>query len=337
MLNINPPAYSQNPGPASAPVSAIAAHSMRRGGNCVSGTSQSRERAPSPAGPRAPLARTRGDRKEKAYILQDSNRPSPPAPPGSESGSGRGGPRPQPPRRGYTYSQPATKGDVSTVQFPRQPQASYLETPRRPKSAIDLCISDPSRRMSTLVPGNPPPVVSNISAAGSTVPCSVPATTIHVPTPVSMSRPLLEIEMAVDSTLSSPQPTTIKQPMAMDGSDINRLSAQTSTQPSDIDPRGRWSHMEPVQARGRRVASRRIISRTYEGQDKENHGRTTVVTEETRDRPVGLGVGRDMGREMGNVTHLPDGETIKEKKDKDKKSRRAHLLLGTKLRLTSPP
>lgn len=151
--------------------------------------------------------------------------------------------------------------------------------------------------------------------------------------------------MAVDPdfpTLSSPRSTNVKQSKATNGSDANvgRLSAQTSAVPSDTRPSvgGRWSQVEPAQARGRRVASRRVISRMYEGQDKENHvavepGWTTVVAEEPRDRPVGLGVGRDMGRDMGNVTHLPD-EAIKGKKDKDKKARRAYLLHGPISRLT---
>jgi hypothetical protein len=346
MPSVDPPPYSRNRAPASSLVSVITAPSMRRGGSAISGGSTSRERAPSPAGPRAPSARSRGDRNTKTYAHQDSNRVSSPVQPGS--GFGCSGPRPQPPRRGYTYSQPATKADVSTVQFPQQSHASDFVTHRRPKSAKDLPTSDPSKRMSMFVSsGDPSSTMAwNTSAAGSTVPSSVPVTVIHASTPISVSRPPLEIEMSLDPDLptqSGLQSTTVKQSKATDGSDVNvgRISNQTSPSDTGAPRGGRWSQVEPVHARGRRIPSRRVVSRIYEGRDKENQvaverGWTTVATEDPGDRPVGLGVGRDVGKNVENVTHLPDGEAVKGKKDK--KSRRAYLLpLPSPVSKLNPP
>lgn len=331
MVSVDPAPYSRNPA-AFGPVSASVAPSMRRGGSAVSGNSTSRERAPSPAGPRAPATGTRSDRKTKGPTHQGAHRVSSPAQPGS--GFGRGGPRPQPPRSGYTYHQPVTKGDVSTIQFPRQPRPTDLVIDRRPKSAMDLLTSDPSKRMSTLVSaGDPSTAASDTSAAEAQVLPFVPATTIHAPTPISVSRPPLEIDTPIGPdfpNVCGPRPTTVKESNATDGREaiVHRLSAQNLAALSDTGPPhgGRWSQVAPVQARGRRVTSRRIISRIYEGEDKENHlgaesGWTTVVAEELGDRSVGLGMNRDVRRDVGNVIHLLDGVIVKGRMEKDKKSR----------------
>jgi hypothetical protein len=333
MLSVDPP-YSRTSAPSSGPVSVVVAPPMRRDGSAISGYSTSRERAPSPAGPRAPATRTRGDWNTKTFAHQDlarvlsSGRP--------ESGFGCGGPRPRPPRRGYTYSQPVTKPDVSTVQFPQQPRASDPITQRRPKSVIDLPLSTSFKKLSVLVsPGDRSNVASNTSAAQSSVPHSAPAKTIHAPIPISVSRSRLEIKMTLDSdSLTQPghQLTTVRQSEAINGSDVNvnRLSTQTSAAPSDSGPPrgGRWRQVEAIRARGHHGPSHRVISRIYEGQDKENQmvteqGWTTVVAEESGDKPVGLGVSRDVGK-VGNVTYLPDSEAVKWKKDK--KARRECLL-----------
>lgn len=114
------------------------------------------------------------------------------------------------------------------------------------------------------------------------------------------------------------------------GANVEELSIQTSAVPTDTEFQGsgRWSQAEPANVRGRRVASRRVASHIYGRQDKENQviaepGWTTVDTEETRDKFVGLGMGRDVGRNVGNITFMPDGEANKGKKDK--KTRRVYL------------
>jgi hypothetical protein len=184
-----------------------------------------------------------------------------------------------------------------------------------------------------VLPGNPCAVVPD-TPTGSPVPVSVPVTIIHAPTPISVSRKPLELISVDTDSLPSPCPqsSTIKPSKATNGHDINvgRLSAQTLDAPSDTDLVGRcWNQAEPAHARARR-ASHRVASHIYEGQNKENYvivePGMTVSAEDPRKRPAGLGMGRDVGRNMGNVTHLADG--INSKQEKDEKTRRTHLLLS---------
>jgi hypothetical protein len=138
--------------------------------------------------------------------------------------------------------------------------------------------------------------------------------------------------MVVDSSFTIPKSNTVDRSQATDTSDVNVEDSAIPAAPIDAEPQGagRWSQAEPANVRGRRVASRRAASRTYEREGKENQvvaepGWTAVDAEETRDRFVGLGMGRDVGRNMGNITFMSDGETNKGKKEKDKKSRRVYL------------
>jgi hypothetical protein len=333
MLTVDPPPYSRNPG------SVLVAPSMRRRGSAISGISASRDRAPSPAGPRAPKGRTNDDRMTQTSNPRELEPAARIAQPGS--GLGRGGPRPRPPHRGYTYSQPTAKANVSTVQFPQPLEASELMRQRRPRSALDFPASDLTRRKSMLASsGNPHTVGSDTSTPGSAGPVSLPAKVIHAPTPISVSRKYLDLGTSVDPDSlpsSCPQSST-----AISGHDftVGPLSTQTLGMPSDADPHGEcWNQTEPAHARGRRT-SPRVASRIYEGKDKENYvfvePRTTASAEEPRKRPVGLGMGREVGRNMGNITHLADGEVIKGKKEKDKKTRRRHFLLSSSSQIKRP-
>ncbi|RDB27944.1 Serine/threonine-protein kinase GIN4 [Hypsizygus marmoreus] len=328
MLAIESPLVTRARSPASVPLSGLGPPAMNRtgtGSSHSSRSSSSRERAPSPAGPRAPLPNVTGRAgmdlwRAQANVLDDrklkSSVNSPQAT--TSSGIGRGGPRPQPPRRGYTYMQPDR--NVSSVQFPGvHLQAKDILDQQRPKSATGPIYNVNFNRQSIWLPS---PNLSDSPVAAAAPPPVVPAPQIYAPVPVSLSKHTLDINTAVELDLhlsvgggpSNPEPMVT---MDDDKEDVISLVTTAISDTQDVP-----MLQQPVPQDNSRAC------RTQETEDKENQsvgeeGWSYVGGDDSqKGRGVGLGVGRDIGRNMGNVTNTRDGfPAAKVKKGKDKKSR----------------
>lgn len=353
--------HSRASSPAAPPAS-VFAPSMRRGDTTVSGNSSSRERASSPAGPRAPQPHPTGRARTELWRAQshiiDGGKRS--ASPQSTISSGIGGPRPPPPRRGYTYSHPVNPNGISSVQFPQHLQSNDIVDQYQPLAEVGPPSSEvANRRMSTFcfAQGTPPAEPDPRVAA----PSLAPSPMIHAPVPISASKGAMDMDMIVDSDISlftalkatnldpdsmSVTPESPKEPATR----TSTAHCPESDHPTDLSTR-RVSHRIFSRAHGagqdgkenhavRDVANaihsnHRVFSPNQGGQDdKENQsvgedsGWSYISADDPKSNGVGLGMDRDVGRNMGNVIRLGDGTSgTKSKKDKDKKSRRKCPLL----------
>lgn len=328
-----PPGYSSATAPA--PSSGLVPPSMRRTGASSSSGSSSRERAPSPAGPRAPPYRGMGRNgmdlwRARSNALDDKvtkfsiNSPKATI----FSGIARGGPRPLPARRGYTYSHP--NEDISTIQFPELMKSLNTADQERPKSTMGIPRSPRLglSRASMLVPSPDPSFLQAQTprpTASSTL--SVPTPTIDAPLPLLPSKRALNVNMAVDRDrrLSMEEDPSSAMSEGMHNVNVTAIEdlAASMTMPPNPSSAASISVAREHAPTPPEVHRDRVIPRTHEVDNKENQSIgddswSHVSAEEQKGRAVGLGMGlRDVGRNMGNIMTLRDsGAGIKGKKER---------------------
>ncbi|KAG6865634.1 hypothetical protein C0991_000803 [Blastosporella zonata] len=321
ILGVEMPANSRLRSPAPVLISGLVPPADHHAGS----TGGARERASS-AGPRAPphvagrasielwRAQTQGldDWKFKSSMQ-----------PAMTSGVGRGGPRPPPSRRGYTYSHPNPEKVVSTLQFPKQLQAQDIVNLQRRSSTTGPL--GPRRSSLFVTSPNPsrdrPDLPMAAIPTPSTSPTGSPIPSIYapVPIPIPAPKPALEIDMMIDS-LQVADKETPKELLEADIAAAFTPSLKPSPHPSATAVQNAPGD-PPVATRGQRV-----VSVIHDGGDKENQGVgeegwSYVESEEPKGRGLGFGgITREAGRTMGNVTNAP--LAAKGKKDKEKKIRR---------------
>ena len=345
-----PPCYTPSKAPGT--VSRLVPPLMRRSG--ASFGSSSRERAPSPAGPRPRAAPSHAPGRNamelwrtQSSILDDKvsrfTMNSPKAT--TLSGIVRGG-RPPPTKRGYTYSHP--NDDISTIQFPQLSKPKEAQDPERPKSTTGIPRSPrlglPRSRM--FVPSHgPPPTLARSPGQDASIPPSVPTPQFDLPPPLLTGQPDKDVSMAMDlgRQLSIQEGTPLNTSVVENLDDRiteeeTELLAKSFTMPPGqstlaFGPSGSITRDNGSTQRRRDGTS----SRAQEDQDKENQSLcddnwSYVNAEEIKSRVVGLGVGlRDVGR-MGNIMTLRDGGPGQIRGKKEKKSRREPFALRTVLK-----
>jgi len=340
-----PPCYTPSKAPAT--ISSLVPPLMRRSGTSFS--SSSRERAPSPAGPRprAPLSHAPGRNamelwRTQSSILDDKvSRFTVNSPKATTlSGMVRGG-RPPPTKRGYTYSHP--NEDISTIQFPQLSKTKEAQDPERLKPTTGIPrsprLGPPRSRMFAPSHG-PPPTLARSSRLDAPSPPSDPTPLLDLPAPLLSDQPDKDVSMALDldRQLSIQEGTPLIMPEVENFDDRiieeeTELLAKSFTMPPDrstlaFGPSGSITRDDGPTHRRRDGTG----SRAQEANDKENQSLgddnwSYVIAEEAKSRAVGLGVGlRDIGR-MGNIMTLRDGGPGQIKGKKEKKSRRESFAL----------
>ena len=241
-------------------------------------------------------------------------------------GSGSGGPRPAPPRRGYTYSHPPSAGGeegagvgVSSVRFPAlgqdTPDWQGYERPRsvRLGVSIDPGVRRENERERRSVYSPPPPV-----------PVDVDVGVIHAPKPV-MGPPAVALPLLV-----APRVTAEGGDVVMEREETRRGRDLGQEQSRQEVVSGR-----NVSANGNgnaRAQAHRVFSRVGEDCDKENKGigegwsyvgvdRDGGGGAGGKEKKVGVGLGVGMGREMGNVVYFEDAMGGGKRREKEKKGR----------------
>lgn len=247
--------------------------------------------------------------RAQAHVLDDrKSRYSVHSPkPMKPSGIGRGGPQPPPTRREYTYSHPAE--NVSTVQFPQHLQTQGVVDQQRPKTSTGLPSKDANMFATVPAPRTIPTNVSPTIAATFAGPGPI----IHTPVSLlSASKHLLEIkavdldlQLSLESTSDAEPDTTVEEKEEA-GSVAQSLAVALDAKSALdmlITPTSMDTALLPID---------RTVSRAQDASDKENQGigedsgRNHISPEEHKEHGVGLGMGRDVGRNMGNVTNLRD-------------------------------
>ncbi|KAG6902185.1 hypothetical protein C0995_003281 [Termitomyces sp. Mi166 len=306
---------SPAPVPSSGLVPPVVHHAGSAGG--------ARGRATSPAGPRAPHVSGRtsmdpwrvepnatDDRKFKSPA--DSSRAT------VSSGVGRGGPRPPPSRRGYTYSHPGPEKAVSTIQFPTHLQAQDIVNLQRHTSSAG---TSSARRSSMFVTSPNPsidkpdlPMAVVRSPSLSPVPTSIPV--IYAPVPIPMPKPADVDMMMADAD----QKASNESPMTDIETVPSPLPKRSSNLSATADQNIAVSQESKAATRGHCTGSM-----GHDRGDKENRGLgeeswSYVDSEEHKGRGLGLGVVREPGRTMNNVTNTRDVSSgPRTKKEKEKK------------------
>ncbi|KAF5379064.1 hypothetical protein D9615_005946 [Tricholomella constricta] len=324
MLAVEASATSRVRSPVPVPISGLNVPVIRRAGT-VGDSSSSRERASSPAGPRAPPHVTGKTSMElwraQGHILDDRKLKSSVNSPKAtiSSGIGRGGPRPPPSRRGYTYSHPNPDRNVSSIQFPQHLQAQDIIDLQRPKTAAGVF----SAQRSSLFVLSPNPSLDQpeLPMAAVPSPASSPPPTIYAPVPLPSPKPALEVDMMADLMFSAEQDIA-KELSEMEIDAIVPSPVPTPDPSAAFGQRCMSISWDPTAVQGRPV-----VSEAQERGDKENRSVSDeswncVDSEEPKGRGIGLGVGKDVGRAMGNVTNTREGSlAAKGKKEKEKKPR----------------
>ncbi|KAF8069006.1 kinase-like domain-containing protein, partial [Lyophyllum atratum] len=283
MLAVEASAPSRTRSPAAMAISGLGPPVLRRAGS-ASSSSSSRDRASSPAGPRAPIhptGRTGMDLwRAQGHVLDERNFKSSLNSPKAtmSSGVGRGGPRPPPSRRGYTYSHPPPDNNISS--------------PELPMAAIPTPSSSPT-----------------------------PTPTIYAPVPVSPPKPALEMDMMVE--MFAAEQKISKELMDMEIDDAVPVPAPSPEPDVAPGPRTlSISWRDPAATHGHRVVPPAQERGDKENQNVGDESWSYVDPDENKGRGIGLGMGREAGRAMGNVTNTRDAPSVvKGRREKEKKSR----------------
>ncbi|KAG6820295.1 hypothetical protein H0H93_002733 [Arthromyces matolae] len=345
LLSIEAPGNPQPLSPATVPFSDVASSVNRQRGDAGG----ARERASSPAGPRAPLvpsikssmeswraqSNSVDERKFKSSLNQSLPIPS---------GASRTGPRPPPSRRGHTYPHTIPERAVSTIEFPTHLQAKDIVNLQRHSNPIEA--SSP-RRSSLFVPSpNPSPDKPDMPMAvipsppSSPIPSPLPV--IYAPVPIPTQQPSLDMDvlmidadhLPVKQLPPAPEAATVFSPVPSS----NPSATIDQNDPVPLEPR--------TNARNHHAASAAQSRDNKENQGVGDESWSYVEPEEHKGRGLGLGVSRDTGRTMGNVTNTKDVSQVPKGK-KEKKMRPPTLdfrnlqqkrttLLGSPIALSPP-
>ncbi|GLB42257.1 putative serine/Threonine protein kinases, catalytic domain [Lyophyllum shimeji] len=351
MLSTEAPAPSRARSATSISISDLSAPVVRRAGTAAD-CSSSRERASSPAGPRAPTqgpARINMDLwRAQAHVLDDrrlkSTVNSPKA--SMSSGIGRGGPRPLPSLRGYTYSRTSPESHVSSVQFPPHLQRQDVVDRHRPRPAGPA--PDARRSSMFVLSPNPSSAQPELPLAAVSTTSSTPAPMIYAPVPVSPVPPAVEIDKLVE--MFDAEQKTAKASSEMEVDDIS-FPSRAPDPIAQSGQEGLSMSWDPAVGHGHRVASQPREHGDKENQSVREEGWSFIASGEPKTRGLGLGVAGGMSRAMGNVTNVREGssgQVVKGTKEKDKKFRpptldfrnlnqqRRSTVLGSPMSITSP-
>lgn len=308
--------------PILAPISSLAPPVIHRAGSLGGAI----EHAISPAGLRVPLsARTSidpwrlqpnatDDRKSKSSVDSTDATVS--------NGVGR---RPPPARPGFTYSHPGPVKAVSTIQFPTHLQAQDIinlqwhnnsaGTSNVKRSSMFITSPNPSIEKPDL------PMAVVRSPLSSPVP--TPVAVVYAPVPIPTPKPADINMMMVDANQEASN-----GPPATETETVPSLSLKSASNPSAA------LDQNTAVLRGPKVSAtrnHRAASIAQDLGDKENQALSEeswsyVSPDEHKGRGLGLGVAREQGRAMGNVTNTRDASSSsKAKKEKEKKNRRESL------------
>ncbi|KAJ6627789.1 hypothetical protein B0H10DRAFT_1991897 [Mycena sp. CBHHK59/15] len=203
-----PPVYSRAAAAPSPQISGLAPPYMSR----TPTNGASRERPASPAGPRAHSSRNPQQQQQPGSTVAPRARGSSAARPVSALGAA-GGPRPLPPRRGYTYSHP--EENVPTGRLPQNwqcqsqrqdPRLGPRNAPNVPSSVVPLRFlqQPPALRSRSLVgPQTPVSQPDALPVAETAAPAKEP--TIHAPIAVSASArsaPVVNTDLDLNRSLN---------------------------------------------------------------------------------------------------------------------------------------
>ncbi|KAG5646375.1 hypothetical protein DXG03_003698 [Asterophora parasitica] len=360
VLAIEAPANSRARALTSTPVSGLSAPVapvVRRAGSIAA---SSRERASCPAGPRAlpnvtgrpgmdlwrAQASVLDDRKLKASI----NSPTPTM----ASGIGRGGPRPTPTRRGYTYSHPDKT--ASSIQFPQQLHAQDILDQQRPRTSMGA--SSAQRASMFVLSPNPSRDQPELPMAAIPSPTSSPPPTIYAPVPIPspkldvVAEFLFEVDHAIAKELSAMEIDKIVPPPRVPSPDPRAAAALSGQSRVSMT----WN---PTSEPEKRVISQtqttqvplHMQTQAQERDDKENRAMSDeswsyVDAEEPKVHGLGLGVGRDMANVINNAVSVRETTTKKDKKDKKSgpptldfrnlKQQKRSTMFGSPISMNSP-
>lgn len=345
-----PTPHSRTPPPSSAPTSR-APPAMSRTGTSSSTQSSIRERPASPAGPRAlqrhKTEQWRSQAQSSGHGMFNLSVPAPAPRPTSSLGIGRGGPRPLPPRRGYTL--PNTTPD---------PHSMSGETKLSSARVSQAQLSVASQQQRALPSRAPSPVLPFTTADTSGPPSAI----AYAPIPLSLSAGVVDLNMDIGfefdlSLLTSPKTRDPRQTADQIAENIDdsaanavtgSIGSRLETGPEDnyvstIEPgqnttanRRARSSTTPCEQKSstrgetRTPQTQRAAARASDANcDKENKsvgedGWSYVSHEEIRNTGVGLGVGRDLRREIGNVVYPGEGVVGAKGKLKERKNRREY-------------
>ncbi|KAJ7185580.1 CAMK/CAMKL/GIN4 protein kinase [Mycena filopes] len=301
----------------------------------------SRERPASPAGPRAHTRRSQPPQQPSNNLFASHQRGGSSGRPASSLGMSAG-PRPLPPRRGYTVSggedvrMPASRHMRSMPQGPRPdtvtpapiPAPQFLRQPPAPRARSNTSATPPilAPRPRSVVP--PPAPVEEL-VIHAPVAIAPPASSPIVNMDLDLARSLdlnLDLKLAADEEhdvaeaelplLTAPRTTNSELQRTMDAvaERLNGLAkAQASASPV----------LAPLPMRQRRYTTRAVSRPAAEDKENQNvyeEGWSYVGVDEYQSG-VGLGVdgvGAKIGKEMGNVVFLPEHAAKKEKERKGK-------------------
>ncbi|KAJ6588852.1 hypothetical protein B0H19DRAFT_1248448 [Mycena capillaripes] len=344
------------------PISGLAPPLMTRTPTIVS----SRERPPSPAGPRAHSRRHLQQQQQPLNIVVPAPRAGSSGPPTSSLGVS-GGPRPLP-RRGYTYS---SEEVVSSTRASHNRHTQSLLQDRRPDATTSSTATQspqflrpppaPRVRSRTVTPSVPAPAPVAVAQGPEAAAPKEPK--IHAPIPIAppVSAPIVDMGLNLDLSLD----LDLNLKLSSD-EDLGLVTAEhdlgDGAEPEDEElplltaPRTSNAELQRtmdavaerlnglVRARavsspplpplpsGHRRYTTRAVSRPAR-EDKENQsvaeeGWSYVAADEYQS---GMGLGVDgvnakMGKEMGNVVFLPENAADFKAK-KDKERKGKHTTL----------
>ncbi|KAG6896392.1 hypothetical protein C0992_008601 [Termitomyces sp. T32_za158] len=279
-----------------------------------------RERPMSPAGPRLPLvsARTSIDPRRVQPNITDDRKFKPSVDLSHATVPGGVCSWLPPSRPGFTYSHPGPANAVSTIQFPTRLQVQDIVDLQRHNSS-----AGPSKRSSMFItspnpssekPDLPMAVVRSLSS--SPVPAPVPV--VYAPIPIPTPKPA-----DIDMMMADADQETPNGPSTTENDIVPSSSFKSPSNPSATLGQNKAVPREPkVATRGHRAASMAQTRGDKENQALSEESWSYVSSDEHKGRGLGLGVARELGRAMGNVTNTRDASSSsKAKKEKEKKIR----------------
>lgn len=295
LTNLVAPSAPHPPASAPIPVSGLAPPIMTR-----SLTSTSRDRPPSPGGPRSqPTAEQQRYRQQQNY--------NEPARPGfTASRGGAGGPRPPQPKRGYTYSHP-----VSYIQhLPVSNQHTSAPEHRVQRTNSNRAVQRPQRHRS-IQEHAPHPHEAEKTRHNSKAPFAMHVPSSHSPQSAPSAPMSPTISDNVDNQLPLVSVPATENPALQ--KTMNDIADRVNELVLADGPAGREPSTQDV--------ARRAVSRPGGNMDKENQGdESWSYVGEDEGRSTLLGVGRDIGKEVGNI--IPNDVSKGKKDNKERKTKR---------------
>ncbi|KAG6830538.1 hypothetical protein H0H87_007736 [Tephrocybe sp. NHM501043] len=319
LLFAEAPSHPRPRSPATMPVSGLVLPAAYRAGTAGG----ARERATSPAGPRAqPQAAGRNGIeiwRSQIQVVDDwKTKPSINTPQPVMPNEPARGLRPTPSRRGYTYSHLAPEKAVSTVQFPKQLNAQDIVN-LQCRSSITGPVG--ARRMSMFVTSpNPsidkPDLPMAAIPTPTTSPIGSPVPSIYAPVPIFAPKSPLDVNMMIGAPEDMDKEMT-NELLETEVDVVSASSPKPSPNPNITVVQNASVAQEPPTA----TRAQRPVSVSQGSGDKENQSVgeeswSYVEPEEPKARGLGLGVAREAARTMGNVTNAPLPAKGKEKKEK---------------------